>query len=64
MIVQGVMTYVKTLEKEIVKTVEWHPRKKINCLALQNEGLFFILNIARDNIKEMHLFRFIFYAKY
>jgi hypothetical protein len=50
------MTNVKTVKKEIVETIEWHPRKKINCLALQFEGLFFILNVARDNIKEMHLF--------
>lgn len=31
------MTYVKTSQKEMAKTIKWHPRKKINCLTLHLE---------------------------
>lgn len=50
------MYHVETAQKEMVETVKWHPRKKINCLSpSQIEGLFFILKESHDNIKEMHL---------
>lgn len=38
------MRHAKTAQKEIVETVEWHPREKINCVSPSVfEGLFFIL---------------------
>lgn len=38
------MCHVKTAQKEIIETIEWRPRKKINCLSSSEiEGLFFIL---------------------
>ncbi|WP_042471464.1 hypothetical protein [Bacillus ndiopicus] len=49
------MRHAKTAQKEVVETIEWHPRKKINCLGPSFEGLFFILKETHDNIKEMHL---------
>lgn len=51
------MCHAKTAQKEIVETIEWRPRKKINCLSPSFGGLFFILKETHDNIKEMHLFR-------
>lgn len=50
------MCHAETAQKEIVETIKWRPRKKINCLSPSFGGLFFILKETHDNIKEMHLF--------